>query len=373
MANAPGLDWDLGFLRNWSAQIAFVGRLGLAFVFVVDGWQAIANFADVGDYMQANGVSARLLPLVIATELGGGLMVVAGFASRWAAIALTGFCLLTALFFHRDSSDAEQVINFQKNVALAIGVAAPCAALAYDDRGPSPDWAAWETFVHAVASAGVPGAEQLEFETWASDEDMYENSPPRWPAVGTPRRPGECRRTFDRDAAKAAGFPDDGCIMEEVRRNWAAFRYLVSRELTSRAGLTKAFEQGLKVDLPADSVQVKADWIRIGDLTRWSGLDEEDIRRSYYTRIEKTAKGAETEYALVGLHLNSKLWKNWIWATFEHEGNPGRCDEIGCDDTFGAAVSHVASREPANQNYGDCRKTPSLIAMFARAGRSEEQ
>ena len=253
-------------------------------------------------------------------------------------------------------------------VALAIGAAAPCAALAYDDRGPSPDWAAWETFVQAVASAGVPGVKQLEFETWASDEDMYENSPPRWPAVGTPRRPGECTRTFDRAAAKAAGFPDDGCIMEEVRRNWAAFRYLVSRELTSRAGLAKAFEQGLKVDLPADSVQVKADWIRIGDLTRWSGLDKEDIRRSYYTRIEKTASGAETEYALVGLHLNSKLWKNWIWATFEHEGNPGRCDEIGCDDTFGAAVSHVASREPANQNYGDCRKTPSLIAMFARAG-----
>src|SRR5271154_5986525 len=99
MANAPGLDWDLGFLRNSSAQIAFVGRLWLVFVFVVDGWQAIANFANVGDYMQASGVSARLLPLVIATEFGGGLIVVIGFAARWAAIALAGFCLLTALFF----------------------------------------------------------------------------------------------------------------------------------------------------------------------------------------------------------------------------------------------------------------------------------
>jgi putative oxidoreductase len=99
MANAHGPPRDLGFLRNWSAQIARVGRSGLAYVFIVDGWQAIANFANVGDYMQANGVSARLLPLVIATELGGGLMVVTGFAARWAAIALAGFCLLTALFF----------------------------------------------------------------------------------------------------------------------------------------------------------------------------------------------------------------------------------------------------------------------------------
>jgi putative oxidoreductase len=121
MANAHGSPRDLGFLRNWSAQIALVGRSGLAYVFIVDGWQAIANFANVGDYMQANGVSARLLPLVIATELGGGLMVVTGFAARWAAIALAGFCLLTALFFHRDSGDAEQVINFQKNIAMAGG------------------------------------------------------------------------------------------------------------------------------------------------------------------------------------------------------------------------------------------------------------
>ena len=120
MANAHGPPRDLGFLRNWSAQIALVGRSGLAYVFV-DGWQAIANFANVGDYMQANGVSARLLPLVIAAEYGGGLIVVTGFAARWAAIALAGFCLLTALFFHRDSGDAEQVINFQKNIAMAGG------------------------------------------------------------------------------------------------------------------------------------------------------------------------------------------------------------------------------------------------------------
>jgi putative oxidoreductase len=41
-----------------------------------------------------------LLPLVILTELGGGLLVLFGLKTRWAAIALFGFCLLTALFFH---------------------------------------------------------------------------------------------------------------------------------------------------------------------------------------------------------------------------------------------------------------------------------
>jgi hypothetical protein len=251
--------------------------------------------------------------------------------------------------------------------ALAIAAAAPSAAWAYDDRGPSPDMAAWEVFAQAVAPSGAGGANDLEFETWASDDDMFGQSPPRWPGAGEPPRLVECKGLFDRAAAKAAGFPDDGCIREEVRRNWAAFRYFASHDLTSKTGLAKAFEQGLIVDPPADSVQVKADWVKISDLARWVGLSEDDVRRIYHTRIDQD-NGVDAEYALVALHLNSKRWKNWIWATFEHRLNPGRCDDIGCHDAFGAATADVVPQASANQNYGDCPKTPPLIAIFANVG-----
>jgi putative oxidoreductase len=70
------------------------------------------------DYMQANGVDGRLLPVVILTELDGGLLVLVGLKTRWAAIALFGFCLLTALFFHLG---ADQAIHFRKNIAMAGG------------------------------------------------------------------------------------------------------------------------------------------------------------------------------------------------------------------------------------------------------------
>ena len=68
--------------------------------------------------MQANGVDPRLLPLVILTELGGGLLVLIGLKVRWAAIALCGFCLMTAAIIHWR---ADEMIEVQKNVAMAGG------------------------------------------------------------------------------------------------------------------------------------------------------------------------------------------------------------------------------------------------------------
>ncbi len=71
--------------------------------------------------MQAAGVAGALLPLVILTELGGGRLVLLGLFTRWAAIALAGFCVLAAWFFHYHPGDSMQMINFMKNVAIAGG------------------------------------------------------------------------------------------------------------------------------------------------------------------------------------------------------------------------------------------------------------
>lgn len=100
---------------------ALVGRLLLSLLFVVEGWTTIANYSGTVGYMEAFGVPGLLLPLVILTELGGGLLVATGLFARWAALALAGFCLLTALFFHHDLADTGQFIHFFKNLAMAGG------------------------------------------------------------------------------------------------------------------------------------------------------------------------------------------------------------------------------------------------------------
>jgi putative oxidoreductase len=111
-------DADLNFLSRWAGPLGLLARAMLAYISIVEGAGKIAGYAGVAEYMQAHGVDGRLLPLVILTELGGGLLILFGLKTRWAAIWLCGSCLLTALFFHAGS---DQVIELQKNIAMAGG------------------------------------------------------------------------------------------------------------------------------------------------------------------------------------------------------------------------------------------------------------
>lgn len=93
----------------------------LALIFVVEGWLKIGNYAGVAEYMTSYGVPSALLPAVILVELGAGMLVAVGLMARFAALALAGFCILTALFFHRDLGDPDQVIQAYKNLAMTGG------------------------------------------------------------------------------------------------------------------------------------------------------------------------------------------------------------------------------------------------------------
>jgi putative oxidoreductase len=64
--------------------------------------------------------------------------VLLGLFTRPVAIALAGFCVLAALFFHWHPDDQMQMINFMKNITIAGGflvlAGAGPGALALDNR-----------------------------------------------------------------------------------------------------------------------------------------------------------------------------------------------------------------------------------------------
>ena len=103
------------------APLALLARLMLVFIFIIEGWGKIGNYAGTQEYMASHGVPGTLLPLVILTELGGGLLVAVGLLTRLAALALAGFCVLAALIFHQNLADANEFIQFTKDMAIAGG------------------------------------------------------------------------------------------------------------------------------------------------------------------------------------------------------------------------------------------------------------
>jgi putative oxidoreductase len=105
-------------LRPWTE---LTGRILIALIFVIAGYGKIGGYEATQAYMAATGVPGGLLPLVILTELGGGLLIILGLFTRYVAFALAGFSMVSGILFHAGSADQLQQILFMKNLAMAGG------------------------------------------------------------------------------------------------------------------------------------------------------------------------------------------------------------------------------------------------------------
>lgn len=109
--------------------LALVGRILMAWLFIPAGWGKIAGFAGAVGYATSAGLPMPQVGVAIglAIELLGGIMILVGFRTRWAALALALFTLVAAFFFHNywampEAQRMGQQINFDKNVAITGGL-----------------------------------------------------------------------------------------------------------------------------------------------------------------------------------------------------------------------------------------------------------
>ena len=93
-------------MRNETPQsaAALVGRLLLAALFLLEGWSKLRGYGPAAAYMERFSVPGLLLPAVILAELSGGILLVIGWQTRCAALALAIFCVVAALLFHKPTS-----------------------------------------------------------------------------------------------------------------------------------------------------------------------------------------------------------------------------------------------------------------------------
>lgn len=99
--------------------VSTLARVLVAYIFIVAGYGKISGYEATAGYMEAMGVPSALLPLTILVELGGGLALLLGFQTRFAAFGLAVFSLITAFIFHGGAEDA---INLMKNLSIAGGL-----------------------------------------------------------------------------------------------------------------------------------------------------------------------------------------------------------------------------------------------------------
>lgn len=97
------------------------GRILLGSIFILSGIGKIGAYGGTQAYMNAVGIPGALAPFAIAFEIIAPVLLIVGWQTRYAALALAGFSVLTALIFHFDFGDQMQSINFMKNIAMAGG------------------------------------------------------------------------------------------------------------------------------------------------------------------------------------------------------------------------------------------------------------
>jgi hypothetical protein len=265
-----------------------------------------------------------------------------------------------------------------------------------------PDRVAWCFFLYANMRAASTGNNNVLFETWASDGETFKPNP-QWPGTAQPKqlRPNILLQL--REAQRPAAIGRQGGViqpfvvppvrplhpgqnLEETRRNQPAFDFIVKNNLYKLSGLQAAFAKFSNdrqlMSFPADAIEVKANWFPVENpsdpgksgIPGYTGHPN-DAEKVYHVNTASDGK----RYALVSLHVISKMVPNWTWATFEHQNNPGRCEFIGCHDAFGSAQAVIAPdtqipdpddptyKNPKNNPtpYPACTKTPALDALFA--------
>ena len=111
-------------MENTNRYLPLLGRLLIGAPFILSGVGKLAAHDATVGYIGSAGL---LLPQVgwliaIVVELGGGALLIAGYRARAVALVVALFVLATAIFFHRNFADQNQMIHFLKNIMLAGGL-----------------------------------------------------------------------------------------------------------------------------------------------------------------------------------------------------------------------------------------------------------
>lgn len=116
-------------LESLKNPLSLIGRLLMAWMFLPAGIGKITGFAGTVAYSASAGLPMPEVGTAIALviEVVGGLALILGFGTRWAALALGLFTLVASFYFHNFwalPADQQMIpsLLFYKNMAIVGGL-----------------------------------------------------------------------------------------------------------------------------------------------------------------------------------------------------------------------------------------------------------
>lgn len=109
----------IGFINAVTRHFDFPARLMMAGLFLFSSYSKLTTATATQAYMESHGLPGVLLWPAAFWEFIAGTLLVLGLGIRPLAIALAGWCLLTASIFHTRLADPNQVNHLLKNLTMA--------------------------------------------------------------------------------------------------------------------------------------------------------------------------------------------------------------------------------------------------------------
>ena len=105
-------------------SVALAGRILIGVLFFMSGLSKLAGPAATQGYIAAVGLPFPVVSygVAVVVEVIGSLLLIAGYRTRLVAAGVAVFTLATAVVFHKNFADQNQMIHFMKNIAIVGGL-----------------------------------------------------------------------------------------------------------------------------------------------------------------------------------------------------------------------------------------------------------
>lgn len=120
----------LGCADHWAARLQdpllLVGRIMIGWIFLTSGWGKVTNVSAFAANMPKMGMPEFMGYIAAYGEFLGGLLLIVGLASRYAAALLAVFTITATFLAHRywdypPEQQGAQSGQFWKNIAITGG------------------------------------------------------------------------------------------------------------------------------------------------------------------------------------------------------------------------------------------------------------